>query len=331
MAEEKEHEHSEPQEHHKKFSLTNKMRENPWRFATLICGLLILVLLFGVFSGKLTGNVSKNKAADNLVNYAKSQGIDVVVNGITEEAGLYSLDVEIQGNPTVLYLTKDGRNIVNGLIPILITASDSEDVQTTEIPKTEKPSVELYVFTYCPYGLQMEKAMIPAAKLLGDSIDFKIRQIGAMHGEAEKTEAKRQLCIEKNYPDKFLDYVLAFAEDTSCQSGDDSCITTKVNALYSKLGIVASKINSCMTVEGDGLYEAEVSNANSKGISGSPTLVINGVETQSSRSEEAVKGIICESFSSVPSECAQTLSTNQASPGFGSGTSSSDSSVQCAT
>jgi len=171
--------------------------------------------------------------------------------------------------------------------------------------------------------------MIPVVKLLGDKIDFKIRQIGAMHGEFEKLEAERQLCIEKNYPSKFLDYVLAFAEDASCSSGADTCLTSKLNTLYSKLGIDASKINACMTSEGQALYDAEVSNANSKGVSGSPTLIINGVETQSGRSPEAVKGAICEAFTNVPTQCSQKLSTDSASAGFGSGSSSSNSSATC--
>jgi len=311
-------------------NLTENVRKNPWLISTLVLGILVVILLVTTFSGNLTGNaVSKNTAATNLVDYAKLQGIDVLVNGVSEESGLYSLDVSIDGQNTSLFVTKDGKNIVNGLIP-MTTESQSETETQTTVPKTEKPVVELYVFTYCPYGLQMEKATIPVVKLLGDKIDFKIRQIGAMHGDFEKVEAERQLCIEKNYPDKFLDYVLAFAEDTSCSSGAETCLTSKLNNLYSQFGIDASKINSCMTSEGQALYDAEVSNSESKGVTGSPTLIINGVETQSSRNEEAVKGTICEAFTSVPTQCSQKLSTASASAGFGNASSSSNSSASCA-
>jgi hypothetical protein len=312
-------------------NLTENVRKNPWLISTLVLGILVVILLVTTFSGTLTGNaVSKNTAATNLVDYAKLQGIDVLVNGVSEESGLYSLDVSIDGQNTSLFVTKDGKNIVNGLIPMITSTSDTNTkTQTTEVPKTEKPVVELYVFTYCPYGLQMEKATIPVVKLLGDKIDFKIRQIGAMHGDFEKVEAERQLCIEKNYPSKFLDYVLAFAGDTSCSSGADTCLTSKLNNLYSQFGIDASKINSCMTSEGQALYDAEVSNSESKGVTGSPTLIINGVETQSSRNEEAVKGVICEAFTSVPTQCSQKLSTSSASAGFGNASSSSNSSASC--
>jgi len=334
MEEEEEKKENEQEHSQKKHSFTEKIRENPWMLSSLILGVLVVILLIATFSGGLTGNVSKEKAADNLVSYLNTVASSpVTLVDVKSSGDLYLATISYQDQDIPVYITKDGAYYTLNLVPLTSSPSDtSTDTQTTEVPKSDKPSIELYVFTYCPYGLQMEKAMIPVVKLLGSSIDFKIRQIGAMHGEFEKVEAQRQLCIEKNYKDKFLDYVLAFAEDTSCSTGADTCVTTKVNALYTKLGIDASKINSCMSSEGDTLYNAEVQNANSKDIGGSPTLVINGVETQSSRSPEAIKGIICEAFNNVPSSCTQTLSISQASAGFGSGAgSSSSSSVQCAT
>ncbi len=328
--EKKESEHEQP---NKKHNFTEKIRENPWILSTLVCGILVIILLIATFSGGLTGNMSKEKVGENVVDFLNNyivQGGGITLDSVEENTklGVYTVTVNSAGKSIPLSLSQDGKYIDLGVGIMNIDAyikslsasssqSSDTDTQTTEVLKSDKPSVELYVFTYCPYGLQMEKAMIPVIKLLGNAIDFKVRQIGAMHGEYEKVEAKRQLCIEKNYKDKFLDYVLAFAEDTSCSTGADACITTKVNALYTKLGIDASKINSCMTSEGDNLYNAEVSNANSKGIGGSPTLVINGVTSQASRSPEAVKGVICEAFNDVPSSCTQTLSTSQASAGFG--------------
>jgi hypothetical protein len=309
------------------------VRKSPWLVSTFILGILVVILLVTTFSGTvLTGNVvSKDKAADNLISFLNAN-IDpsITLINVTEKAGLYLVTVDYQGQSVPVYMTKDGSHYTTTLVPMVIS-DKTIDTQSAEVPKTEKPSVELYVFTYCPYGLQMEKAMIPVAKLLGDKIDFKIRQIGAMHGDFEKVEAQRQLCIEKNYPAKFLDYVLAFAEDTSCSDGATACVTTKVNALYTKLGIDVSKINSCMTSEGQALYDAEVSNAESKGASGSPIVLINGVLSDvSSRSPEAVKGAICAAFSTVPTQCSQQLSTTSASAGFGSGAGAS-SAASCAT
>jgi len=61
------------------------------------------------------------------------------------------------------------------------------------------PRVELFVMSHCPYGLQVEKAILPAVKLLGDRIKFNVRFCNyAMHGKAEIDEELLQYCIQKN-------------------------------------------------------------------------------------------------------------------------------------
>ena len=331
--EKKEHEH----EHHHKPNFTEKVRENPWIISSLVLGVLVVILLVTTFSGGLSGNISKDKAAKNLVTYLDTN-IDPSISllNVSEQAGLYLVTVGYQGQAIPVYVTKDGTSYTTALSPMIISnpSSSSTNTQQATVPKTTKPNVELYVFAYCPGGLQMEKAMLPVVSLLGSNINFTIRQIGAMHGDFEKVEAERQLSIEKLYPDKYLAYLAAFDSDTSCGTGDATCVATKVGAIYTKLGMDATAINNYMTANGDALFNAEVSNAGANGVSGSPTLFINGVEVQpSSRSPDAVKGTICNAFSTVPSACSQTLDTNQASAGFGSSSSSSStaSGTQCAT
>jgi len=332
-----------------KISATEKFRENPWILSTIVAGALILILLIANFGG-ITGHaVSSNNIGEYLVTFMESAGYTgFTIKDVTSEKGFYLVNLDYQGKTYPFYVTKSGYFIGNELTSIIPqkTSSSSDKGTTAEIPKTDKPSVELYVFTYCPYGTQAEKGILPVVKLFGDKIDFKIRQIGAMHGEFEKIEAERQLCIEKNYPTKYLDYVSAFIQNENIGNckGDVSCLTPLLNSIYSKLGIDASKINSCMTTEGVTMYNDEVSNAQSKGISGSPTLVINGVEIPISsdykyyvfndqkipfsRSPSTYKDIICSLFSDVPTECSQVLSTASPSAGFGV-TSGSSSSAQC--
>lgn len=320
-------------------NITEKVRKNPWIVSSLILGAIILVFVvgnvFGMTGFSFTGKVvSGNDVGNNLISYLNSKGGTYTFDSVKTVSGVYEVTIDDKGQKIPLYVTKDGNFIQQGYPLVSLSTNADTNSQTdtqTNIPKTDKPSVELYVFAYCPYGLQMEKAMIPVVKLLGNKIDFKIKQIGAMHGDFEKVEAQRQLCIEKNYPDKFLDYVLAFAEDTSCPNGAATCIDAKLKTLYTKFGFDASKINSCMTSQGETLYNAEVSNANSNGVSGSPTLKINGVDSQVSRSPEAILTGVCSAFNNAPSECSQTLSTTQASAGFGAGAGSANSNVQCAT
>lgn len=315
----------------KKETLTGKMRENPWILSTLVLGILALVLIVGSFG--ITGNISKNEVGDKILKFAENQvtGEVKLVSADDFGSGLYTVTLDINGNEVPVQVTKDGKYMISSLIPL--QASASETPTSAGIPKSDKPVVELYVFTYCPYGLQMEKATIPVVKLLGNAIDFKIRQIGAMHGDYEKVEAERQLCIEKNYPDKFLDYSTEFASDTNIGNcnGDDKCVTPLINSIYIKLGIDGKKINSCMTSEGESLYDAEVQNSQAKGVSGSPTLLINGVVASASRSPAGVLDAVCQAFNTAPEICGTGLSTASSSAGFGSGTSDSNSAVQCAT
>jgi len=327
----------------------SSLRDKPWIVLTFVLGLLVVILLLGnVFN--ITGNaVSGNKAGQALVDFAVAQGIDAQLVDVESEGSLYKVTILIEEEEYPYYVTKDGKYFLleTSLIPLTTedTSTDTTDTTTgvEEIPKLDKPVVELYVFTYCPYGTQAEKGILPVVELLGDKIDFKIRQIGAMHGDYEKVEAERQLCIEKEYPTKFLDYVLEFAlnSEVGVCGGNATCVNPLINSIYTKLGISESKINSCMASDGLALYNAEVSNSQTWGISGSPTLVINGIEVQTdssyknyvingklipfSRSAETYKEVICELFTTTPSECSQTLSTESPSAGFGASSSGTSS------
>ncbi len=314
-------------------TLTGRMRNNPWIFSTLVLGFILIVLIFYNGVGRLTGNViSSDVAGERLLDFYTASGAEgLKLNSVDEESGLYKINFDYQGAVIPIYMTKDGK-LAGNLNPLKTDTNANTNTNTQEIPKSDKPVVELYVFTYCPYGLQMEKAFIPVVKLLENKIDFKIRQIGAMHGEFEKIEAERQLCIEKEYPTKFYDYLTAFAEDTKIGdcNGDATCLTPKLNALYTKFGIDSKKIDACMSSQGISLYSAEESNAKAKDVSGSPTVIINGVNAQLNRSPEAVKKTICDAFNNAPAECSQILSTLSTSPGFGAGTTSASSTgAQC--
>ncbi|MBU3941884.1 MAG: hypothetical protein KKF74_03150, partial [Nanoarchaeota archaeon] len=58
----------------------------------------------------------------------------------------------------------------------LVDCDDSDCEKSWQcMPKKDKPEVELFVMSHCPYGTQIEKGMLPVARLLGDKIDFNIR------------------------------------------------------------------------------------------------------------------------------------------------------------
>jgi hypothetical protein len=212
------------------------------------------------------------------------------------------------------------------------SSSASQSDTPANVPKSDKPLVTLWVFSYCPYGTQTEKGLIPVYNLLKNKAEIDIKYIGAMHGPFEETESLRQLCIQKIYgQDKFMSYIMKFDTNASVGNcgGSDTCVVPIINSIYAPLGIDKAKVDSCMVSDAPALYAAQEKEASSLGISGSPTLVVNGVQTQSGRSPSALLSTICSAFNDSPSECTQTLDSASPSAGFGATASESASAAQC--
>lgn len=67
------------------------------------------------------------------------------------------------------------------------------------------------------------------------------------------------------------------------------------------------------------MMKAEESLAGQYGVSGSPTLIINGVLYNGARTADAYKQAICSAFNNAPAECSETLSATGASVSGGCG------------
>lgn len=211
-------------------------------------------------------------------------------------------------------------------------AAPSQDapVQTptppTDLPKTDKPKVELFVMSYCPYGLQVQKAYLPAWELLKKRTDMDVKFVSyAMHEKKEIDENTLQYCIQKEQNDKYIEYLKCFSD-----SGDSASCMTSAGVNKNKATACVNKANKDFGITKE--YEDQsrwLSGAypvypihkdlNTKyGVQGSPTLVINGVEvTNYARTPESIKQTICAAFKNAPKECDEALSTNSYVAGFG--------------
>ncbi|MFA6105188.1 MAG: thioredoxin domain-containing protein [Patescibacteria group bacterium] len=200
------------------------------------------------------------------------------------------------------------------------------------VPKTAKPTVELFVMSYCPYGLQMEKAFLPAWNLLKDKADISIKYVSyAMHGQKEVEENTRQYCISKEQPAKYSAYLNCFfsaGQNDGQPANYKQCLTSagvNVSALdscYAKtdkqFGIMAKFNDKASWLSGQYPMFPINQTENAKyGVQGSPTLVINGVQSEAGRTPEAVKQAICAAFTNAPAECNTTLPGTSFQPGFG--------------
>ncbi len=300
-----------------------KKARNPWMYTTIIFVIIAIALAAASFSnitgqlvaptdtfGEDGGDIIPIDEIDELAldffNTMLSETPGTLVE-VNEVSGLYQVMISVQGQIVPLYFTKDGYWIYQGQDLISITelpdTQEPQQQQPSDIPKSDKPQVELFVMTHCPYGTQSEKAMIPAIKTLGDSVDFSVRFVHYfMHGEREEIETYRQVCIREEHPDIYLDYLACFLED-----GDSEKCLSEYNL----------NIDSCMENNAEDYYAEDSALSQAYGVGGSPTLVINGVITSFTRSPAGALSIICSAFTEMPEECNVELSSTPASSGFG--------------
>jgi len=306
MEEKKEQEHHE---HSHKKNLTNKIRENPWMLATILLAILCLILLVFAFTGNFTGNsISAEGAGQKLLAFYTTMGIEgLTLDSVEEVSGLYKINFEYEDAIIPFYVTKDGKSFIPGDY-VSSFGSEETETETTEISKSDKPTAELYIWSYCPYGVTALAPFAEVAKLLGSFADFKVYLYYAGHGDFEEQQNKIQACIQESEPEKYWDYAKAFASDiyTKC-SGDKACDLKESTALMKTLGIDSAKVLSCVNTQGDDLLEEHSNAAQDAGVQGSPTLIINGAQASVARTAEAYKGAVCSAFNNVPSACSQVL------------------------
>jgi len=349
MAEEKESK-KEKEKIHKQ--VHEKLKKSGWKIATVA---LLALLIMSMFTGGFKDfffKTSKDKAAENAISYINTNllqpGTQATMTEVRDEGSIYLVKIKVSGLDFESYITKDGKY----LFPSGIDMTEKlEDVETETVTpttgasvvdcdsavKNDKPKVEVFVMSHCPYGTQIEKGILPVVKLLKDKIDFQLRFVYyAMHGETEVKEQLNQYCIQKEQNDKLIPYLECFLKE-----GDGaSCLT--------EAKIDTAKLSACTKAADTEFKITENLNDNSKwlsgrfplfnvdkalndkyGIGGSPSLVINGQETKSSRDSASLLETICCAFETQPSECKQVLSSTPPSPGFGYSASGSASTGSC--
>lgn len=292
--------------------------------------LLILgVAIAGFFSYHWQKNKKleevKKKIEEAINSYLSFGGLEekFEILSFSKESGLLKIKVKIGEQEAEIFASQDGKY----LFPLPIPLSELEKMKKqkkeenfpAKVEKREKPDVKLFVMSYCPFGVQMEKALLPVWELLKGKADFGIYFVDyIMHGKEEMEENLRQYCIQKEEKEKYLSYLKCFVEKGDWQE----C------AKNAKIDL--QKINDC---EKDTDKEFKIrENFKETGyppfnlhkelnekykVQGSPHFVLNDTTILIERSPEKIKEAICESFLNPPPECSQKLSDQIPSPGFG--------------
>jgi len=298
--------------------------------AVIIAGLAIAAGLYQFSECKVKGALSPEEAAEKATDFITN----VALNGqataslleVSEESGLYKIRIKIESEEYEPYVSKDGKL----LFPQGTVITEEASTKTTnapasqEVPQTDIPRVELFVMSYCPYGNQAEELMMPVDELLGEKANIELHYViysnygdsgpnycldkeakyCSMHGIQELNQDVRELCVQKYQPDKLWDFIKA-ANSNCNYKNIDSCW----GGVAKQVGVDIQQVKTCYNNEALELLAQEVELNDKYGISGSPQLIINGVEYQGSRTAEAYKRAICSAFNSPPEECSRALSS----------------------
>ncbi len=334
-------------------------QKNKGDLKVVVGAILIALLLGGAY---FVGNhlsifgkeASKKEIEERMLVYIEQTLPDTPasVNSVERMKGekVFKVELDIAGQEFTSYVSLDGRFLFPSAVDLndFLTAvreSEQEDEggeARGELPQTERPDVKLFVMSYCPYGLQAQKAFLPAWELLKENAEMGIYFVDyIMHEKEEIDENLAQYCIQKEQEDKIISYLNCFV-----QSGEGGpCLT--------QAGVDLAELDACIQSTDQEFaitesYEDKDQWLNGRyprflvhsdlneefGVRGSPTLVINGTQIVSSagqcptgkncfvdpdfaRTPESFKNIVCRAFIQAPEECEQVLSDEAPAPSFG--------------
>ena len=202
-----------------------------------------------------------------------------------------------------------------------------------------KPQIDFFVMSYCPYGNQAEEGIAPVYNLIKDKALFKPHyviyenyggggsdycldsgKLCSMHKIQELNQDVREMCVLKyNGIGSWFDFALAMNKGCTAANAD-----TCWEAVATTLKLDTAKIKTCEKNEAIALLSADKALGDKLGVSGSPTIFIDGDAYEGGRDPEAYKTALCAKFDTKPSECSTALegpaaSTTAAAAGAGCG------------
>lgn len=334
-----------------------KLSKNTW-FA--IGGIILLVVIGALiytngdfskilnvkFSKKLTSQEVAKKAIDYVNNVVLKGQSTVTMISFTDQDGFVKITMKLNTNQFDGYATKDGKYFfpeafimdksTDTTVKNTATQDNKNYLTCDKLPKSTAPVLEAYIVSRCPFGLQMQRMAADAiAKNPSVAQYLKMRYMGSvsnnqiysMHDNDESgkqipngkegMENLRQICIREEQATKYWPYV-------SCQmkAGDTA-------GCEKSTGIDSAKLSSCIsdTARGMAYAKADFALSDKYGVTGSPTLILNGQTVEeftadnkpifgSARSSDELREIVCCSSSTQPGFCSAKFSTTSAATSF---------------
>jgi hypothetical protein len=291
---------------------------NYWMVASVVLAVvLLLIVSINSFS-----TISKDQASKEVIGFLVSAyGVPeemINITSVSSEGDFYFVNFTVQSQEGSFAVSKDGDYVGQMIATSTFKTPTSPTTDTptsVEVPKSDNPKVELYTWGYCPYGVQAQGPMAQVATLLKSGADFEIVPYYDGHGAYETQQNQIQLCIQKLAKDKYWSYAAKFVTDVypKCSATrTEDCDKTESIKVMKAVGIDSTSIMACVAKDGDALSASASAKAQQNGVSGSPTVIINGVISNAARSAEAYKSAVCSAFNSAPSACSNTLDSTAA-------------------
>jgi protein-disulfide isomerase len=190
-----------------------------------------------------------------------------------------------------------------------------------------KPQLDFFVMSYCPYGNQADDAVAPVYQLLKGKAVFNPRYViynkyqggtdqycmdngnyCSMHGIQELHQDIREICVNKYMGlDSYFKFVLAMNKQCNAQNAD-----TCWEAVAKNMSLDTTKIKACEKDEGLAIVKEEYRLNGIWAVSGSPTIFVEGQQFNGARTADGIKAGLCQAFTTVPSECSTTIDAGAA-------------------
>jgi hypothetical protein len=185
-------------------------------------------------------------------------------------------------------------------------ADTKSDAKTATAAKGAAPTLEMYVMSECPFGVQVVNAVAPVKDQLGAGLNLKIGYIGggspgsfqSLHGPGEVKGDIAQLCAAKQSSDKALKMIV-------CQNKNPRAVDTNWKDCAGEAGLDAAALETCLNGdEGQQLLAASFAESQAKGAQGSPTMILNGKPYDGGRkTRDFLKAVCTATTGDQPEPC----------------------------
>ena len=287
------------------------LKSNPWRLSTLVLALVVVVFIgMSVYGdGSITGNaISEEAAANKLLSFISAQGNGEAKLVSAENTGsLYLMTVNYRGQDIPVFVTLDGSYLITDPVPLNGAAvprpgpgAPAEPkgpitVNTEGSPSQGNAEARVTMIEFsdyeCPFCgrfytdayAQLKKEYIDTGKIKFVFKDFPL----SFHPQAQKA-AESARCVRDQKGDEgyFKMHDLLFANQQSLNVENE-----KKWALT--LGVNGAAFDTCLdSGKHAKIVQDDLAYGQTLGVSGTPTLFINGKEIVGAQPYSVVKQMI---------------------------------------